>query len=213
MTLEQPPAIASWCLVHLSDPDEGLLGDLFEEYQRRQSPGWYWRQVAIAIVAGFARNVWNHRLETTQAALTVVAALGVGARAVIEPLLQLSGALFGRGWSLPPASWTDPFMWMAAVLWFVAAVAVGMMLARLHPARRATMTFASITFLAVWNLPEWYRMFTNAVDVGPRYIPYLVNSVMYFLNISTGLFVGSLWMRALLPASNLPVPSQAPKTH
>ncbi len=39
MTFRQPPAAASWCLVHLSDPDEGLLGDMIEEYRRRQSPG------------------------------------------------------------------------------------------------------------------------------------------------------------------------------
>ena len=53
MTFKQPPAIASRCLVSLSGPDEGLLGELFEEYQHRQSPWWYRRQVAIAIVVGF----------------------------------------------------------------------------------------------------------------------------------------------------------------
>jgi hypothetical protein len=197
MTFKRPPAIASWCLVHFSDPDEGLLGDMFEEYQHRQSRRWYWRQVAIAIVVGFARNVWTHKLETLQAMFTVTTALGVGARAVIEPLMRLASAIFGRGWSLPPGSWTDVFMWLASALWFVAAVTIGMMVARLHPVRRVTMTLASVVFLAVWNLPEWYRMATNAVELGPRFVPYLVNSLLYFLNISTGLFVGSLWMRAV----------------
>jgi hypothetical protein len=32
MTIKRPPPIASWCLVNLSDPDEGMLGDMFEEY-------------------------------------------------------------------------------------------------------------------------------------------------------------------------------------
>src|ERR1700754_1097092 len=116
MTFEQPPAIASWCLVNLSDPDEGLLGDMFEEYQRRQSRRWYWRQVAIAIVVGFGRDVWNHKLETIRAIFTMLVALGVGARAVVDPLIWFAHATFDRGWSLPPASWTDPLVWMAAGL-------------------------------------------------------------------------------------------------
>jgi hypothetical protein len=166
MTFKQPPAMASWCLVNLSDPDEGLLGDMFEEYQRRRSRRWYWRQVAIAIVVDFGRNVWNHKLETMQAIFTMLAALGVGARAVVEPLIRLAHATFDRGWSLPPASWTDVFVWMAAALFFANTVIAGMLIARLHPARRATMTLACVTFVALWNLPDWYRMATNAVDGG-----------------------------------------------
>lgn len=195
MTFRQPPAVASWCLVHLSDPDEGLLGDMFEEYQRRQSPRWYWRQVAIAIVVGFTRNAWKHKLETMQAVFTVLAALGVTARVAIEPVMFLSGVVFGRGWSLPPGSWTNVFMWVASALWFLAAAGIGVLVARLHPARRATMTLASVLFLAAWDLPEWYRMAANAITLGPRFVPYLVNSIIYFLIVSAGLFLGSLWTR------------------
>lgn len=196
MTFKEPPALASWCLVHLSDPDEGLLGDMIEEYQRRQSPRWYWRQVAIAVAVGFIRNAWKHKLETMQAVFTVLAALGVAARVAIEPVMGLSGAIFGRGRSLPPGSWTDVFMWLASILWFLAAMGTGMLIGRLHPARRATMTLASVTFLAAWNLPEWYRMTVNAIELGPRFVPYLVNSLIYFVIVSTGLFAGSLWTRA-----------------
>jgi hypothetical protein len=82
MTFRQPPAIAFWCLVNLSDPDEGLLGDLFEEYQHRHSRWWFWRQVAIAIVVGFARNVWTHKLENVAGGLH--GAGGTGPRRAIH---------------------------------------------------------------------------------------------------------------------------------
>jgi hypothetical protein len=55
MTPSQPPAVASWMLRHLvlGDRTEALEGDLLEEFQRRRSSAWYWRQVAGAIL-GFS---------------------------------------------------------------------------------------------------------------------------------------------------------------
>ena len=58
-----PPAIATWLLEHLvrGHQREALAGDLFEEFTRRGSTLWYWRQVlkAIAVsVAHRARAEW-----------------------------------------------------------------------------------------------------------------------------------------------------------
>jgi hypothetical protein len=194
MTFRRPPAVASWCLVNLSDPDEGLLGDLTEEYQRRQSRIWYWRQVAIAIVVTFARNVWSHKLETLQAIFTAMFAMMVTARLVREPVMWLLGTLFRRGWSLPPESWSSVYTWIGAALWFAAAVGVGAMVGRLHASRRATMILAIMLFGAAStsSLPEWYRLATNAISAGPRFAPYLVNSLVHFVIVSAGLFIGSL---------------------
>jgi hypothetical protein len=115
MTFRQPPAIAFWCLVNLSDPDEGLLGDLFEEYQHRHSRWWFWRQVAIAIVVGFARNVWTHKLENVAGGLhTVQAALGLGAQSIIAPVMLAAGSIFGRGWS-NAASLLDRRLYVAVI--------------------------------------------------------------------------------------------------
>jgi hypothetical protein len=157
MTFRRPPAAASWCLVHLSDPDEGLLGDLIEEYQRRQSRLWYWRQVAITIVVTFARSVWSHKLEAVQAVFTAMSALALGAHVVVERGMWLAGTLFGRGWSLPPASWTSVFTWIEAGLWLAVAIGTGALVARLHASRRATMTLALVLFIAAWHVPEWRR--------------------------------------------------------
>ncbi len=50
-----PPVMATWLLRHLvlGDRNEALEGDLLEEFQRRGSASWYWRQVLGAIL-GFS---------------------------------------------------------------------------------------------------------------------------------------------------------------
>ncbi|HET9178455.1 MAG TPA: hypothetical protein VFQ24_08880 [Terriglobia bacterium] len=59
MTESKPPALASWMLDHLlcGGSNEALAGDLHEEFQRRRSVAWYWRQVIGAILASFANEV------------------------------------------------------------------------------------------------------------------------------------------------------------
>jgi hypothetical protein len=53
----KPPRLAEWLLTHLAPGPmtEALAGDLAEEFTRRQSPAWYWRQVAISIAAVIGR--------------------------------------------------------------------------------------------------------------------------------------------------------------
>jgi hypothetical protein len=55
MTQSKPPVLATWMLDHLmwGGRNEALAGDLLEEFQRRLSADWYWRQVAGAIL-GFS---------------------------------------------------------------------------------------------------------------------------------------------------------------
>jgi hypothetical protein len=43
--------------LRLGDKNEALLGDLYEEFKRRHSAAWYWRQVLAAILVGFIREV------------------------------------------------------------------------------------------------------------------------------------------------------------
>jgi hypothetical protein len=59
MSQSQPPPLASWMLRHLvlGGPNEALAGDLLEEFQRRRSATWYWRQVLGAIFASFTNEL------------------------------------------------------------------------------------------------------------------------------------------------------------
>jgi hypothetical protein len=178
-------------LTHLTNPDEGLVGDLTEEYQRRASRAWYWRQVAIAIAVGFVRGVWTHRLETVQAVLTGFAALPVLGRIVISPTLGFLSELTGETFSAPPGSWEDTLMWIGAILWFIAALCTGRLIARLHPSQRATMVLANVLFLFAWHVPELQRQIANAATHS-RYTGYLFNNAASILMMSTGIALGGL---------------------
>src|SRR5579872_6451628 len=57
MNQNEPPLIATWLLDHFvpGGLDEGLAGDLCEEFRAGRSTGWYWRQVSSAIAIGMYR--------------------------------------------------------------------------------------------------------------------------------------------------------------
>ncbi len=59
MTVRTPPALAMWLFRHLGSgyQSESLAGDLFEEYQHGRPPSWYWRQVLVAILVAWVRNL------------------------------------------------------------------------------------------------------------------------------------------------------------
>jgi len=56
-----PPTTATWMLKHLvlGKRNEALEGDLLEEFQRRRSLGWYWRQVLRAVLLSFSNALWS----------------------------------------------------------------------------------------------------------------------------------------------------------
>lgn len=59
MTPSRPPDLATWVLEHLmlGGKNEPLAGDLIEEFQRRQSVVWYWRQVGAAICVNCSNKI------------------------------------------------------------------------------------------------------------------------------------------------------------
>jgi hypothetical protein len=64
MNASHPPRLATWLLKRLgSGPKrESLIGDLIEQYQRRRSGVWYWRQVLRAILTGVVHDLGAHKV-------------------------------------------------------------------------------------------------------------------------------------------------------
>jgi hypothetical protein len=58
MRSSQPPALATWLLEHLNpgSQNEALAGDLLEQFSQGRAAAWYWRQVLVAILAGFMKE-------------------------------------------------------------------------------------------------------------------------------------------------------------
>jgi hypothetical protein len=55
----RPPLLATWLLDHLVPgvKNEALVGDLLEDFHRRQSVTWYWRQVFMAVLSGSLKEL------------------------------------------------------------------------------------------------------------------------------------------------------------
>jgi hypothetical protein len=69
MTATHPPRLATWLLDRcVGGPRrESLVGDLLEQYPRRRSAVWYWRQVVTTIVLSVARDISAHKLLAVRA--------------------------------------------------------------------------------------------------------------------------------------------------
>jgi hypothetical protein len=67
MRRSKPPALATWLLEHArsSTTDSVIAGDLQEGFNQGRSAGWYWRQVLLAIAAGYASEVRAHKVRQT----------------------------------------------------------------------------------------------------------------------------------------------------
>jgi len=59
MKSSEPPPLATWLLEHLvpGEKNEALTGDLLEDFQRRGSVVWYWRQVFMAVLVGCSKEL------------------------------------------------------------------------------------------------------------------------------------------------------------
>jgi hypothetical protein len=69
MTLKHPPGAATWLLKHFGcGPDkDAVLGDLAEQYAKKGSAMWYWRQTMKAIPVSFFREIQGARLPMARA--------------------------------------------------------------------------------------------------------------------------------------------------
>jgi hypothetical protein len=144
MTVTDPPRLATWLLQRFASGlrGESLVGDLFEQYQEKSSPAWYWRQVVTAILASMTSELAAHKLLAVRAllvgglasvAFTVpVHWLGEIARTSINEWLVASGHY--SFWSV---YLSGPICITA--LECIAGAAIGGIVARFHPGHAAAM--------------------------------------------------------------------------
>jgi hypothetical protein len=141
MTIHQPPRLATSILKRLaSATDEALVGDLFEEYQRRRSRLWYSYQVLTAIGVGAWHDLRTHRL-------VAIGAILVGVAIVDVPFLVLISTPAARLARLPiPVSIE---IIAAQLLMMLAAMTGGWVVSRLFPLRRGVAVLSLALALVV----------------------------------------------------------------
>ena len=74
MTASLPPTVATWLMKRLGT-NPALMGDLSEEYHRRHSRVWYWRQASIALLVGSYQDMRTHKLLAVRAFVPSAAVL------------------------------------------------------------------------------------------------------------------------------------------
>jgi len=142
----KPPALANWLLAATVSNawSDSLAGDLFEEYHRRGSTTWYWRQVLAIVGQGVLRDVRNH---WPLAIRTLAVALG---SMVILQRLHLATRLL-RG--TPNIVGPVPYLLIEAALEpFLICAPAGLAVALTHRRNPATMVLVYALALSIFLL-------------------------------------------------------------
>ena len=211
MRPHRPPALARWLLERLGSTDEALVGDLLEEYLRRRSRTWYWRQVLMVILAGQGRDLRAHG---------VVAAKG----AILSVVVIALSTLLGNSLT----TWVGRRIWTGAIetgrdvfgatlyrLPLLASMCVGggvggWLLGRVDPAYRRA---ALISFLALPCLSTAFYVAGTFLIVF-REPPLLLTAHFYLTRVyGASLFLGlmlSTWAAARLTSATSDGPAQRP---
>jgi hypothetical protein len=178
MKSSEPPALATWLLEHIrfSSTHDALAGDLHEDFRRRRSVAWYWRQVLAAILVSFGNEVRTHRVLAIRTSL-IGLAISSGTTVLGHFVFV---ALHQSGVSLP-----------RIVPWFltsfVSGVISGWLVAVLCPRHRAAMlpTFAAALLM-------WAAMGRGVIRVETDTARFVALAFTDYVFVLTGVVVGFL---------------------
>jgi len=156
MTIHRPPRLATWILRRLGSTiiEDALVGDLFEAYQTRPSPFWYWRQVGAAIGVGACRDVWHHLP-------VAIGAIVTGLFAAAVPVWLLIATPADSLANVPLPLWIQ--ILAAWLVVFGSALLSGWLVSLLFRAHRA----AAVLSLAAAIVVTGAILLPSAADLGP----------------------------------------------
>jgi hypothetical protein len=156
MTIHRPPRLATWILKRFGSTiiEDALVGDLFEAYQTRRSPFWYWRQVGAAIGVGACRDGWHHLP-------VVLAAIVIGLFVAGMPVWLLIATSAASLSTVPLPVWIQTLAaWLVV---FGSALLSGWLVSLLFRAHRA----AAVLSLAGAIVIAGAVLLPHAADIGP----------------------------------------------
>lgn len=194
MISTHPPMVATWFLKQLgSGPNnDALLGDLIEEYGQGRSRIWYWRQVLIAIVVSFCKEIGAHWLLALRAVVTgwaVIFLYRLLFRASAVALsIELSvmhlhehGFIYGTIFHL---------YWY--VIYTPVLAAAGWLVARLHRQHQAAMVLAFAASKVLTFAPHFLTYSMHAV-ISPGYLRYVGDEMWAAVTTTVMILLGGIW--------------------
>jgi len=172
--------------------NDALSGDLLEEYNLGRSGAWYWRQVLVAIVVGFGKEVRAHKLLALRAIALGWAANYLFLYSVEIPWWRfLDRVLLARGLKLSPW-WQHYYLYPTWIIYAIFAAVSGWVVGRCHRAHRQAMVLIYLVSVQLWLLPEFFRLTVDVLG-DRRFLPYLLTWFVEFVFMTVGILLGGLW--------------------
>jgi hypothetical protein len=202
MRSSQPPIVAAWVLTHFGNRNEVLAGDLIEEYRRGRSAAWYCRQVVVALLIGYGKEIRTHKLLAVRALVIGWAALILSSYLISFPLYELySRALGDLGLGPLRFWWWHYYTYPVVLVPCIGGFLSGWLVARFHRTYRVAMVSMYVVSVLLTAFPEFFRLATNSLS-NSRFVPYLFS---YWLTES--LFVVSILLGGLRSTNPETAPS------
>jgi hypothetical protein len=153
---------------------ESLIGDLVEQYQHRCSVTWYWRQVLIAILAGAAHDIRDHKLLTIPGVVIGWVFQWLFLRFILFQVSHLDDWLFETGFADVRSWWPDHRLLMSTFV-CVGGLWTGWMVVRWCRASTALLFAASVSiFYSVWGC------FVVVPSIRGAYVPHYLWIIIHF---------------------------------
>jgi hypothetical protein len=182
MTTVQPPLFAARLLNRLvpAQDHDALLGDLYEEYQRRRSLAWYWLQIFAAIIVGSWKDTRANRILALRAIAVGLALFPLAGLLHLRDRLAYVQVVLIYGLSNRPHHWLSvlgPHTFVFSDLISVAGfVASGWVIVRLHRAHGIALVMPFTAVIAALTLTE----FLTQAALMPVWFPRVVFILLLF---------------------------------
>lgn len=202
MTIAIPPRVATWLLRRLAGgpQPEAVLGDLIEQYQRRQSDAWYWRQTVASIAAGAVHDLREHYVFVVRA-IAVWYLLAWPAAAIAETVhgwfgVEIWNWTVVQGWDTVRSLWFGRPRWGIPPLLLMSCVnaaMIGWIIACLHRRHAAAVLLGCAAFSIGYLLvSRWSGRMLWPVVFGPMpYVP-LIADLVALIGAPVSFVVGGL---------------------
>jgi hypothetical protein len=178
MTRHEPPIIASWVLSCFVPENEGLIGDLIEEYRNGRSRLWYWKEVLIAVFRSTATDLRAHWVWSLRSSVLLSAIQWCFGRWFVPLLWHLCGVLLRMPYWLPVAC--------------AFAALLGWIVARLHRPHQAAIAVLNSALVFLVHAPRLCRLAEDSMS-DHRFRTYFYFDVVFTVLLSFSTLLGGLW--------------------
>ena len=191
MTHQRPPRIATWLLDHLVSGRhrESLIGDLDEQFARRRSPLWFWKQALTTIALTGSQEVRAHKFLALRGL-----ALSVAVFYFVRIPTSTLGQELDRLLLVRTPQWVAQYrvhelVWM--ILTFGSYVVIGWIIANVDPQRRVTSVLVFLAYLSLFAFPRYALIAAMVAPTRQWFVWYLLVEFLMLMVAIGGTLTGA----------------------